>query len=169
VPQQEQRPQLVAAFDGLAVACTGDVLFALWQKPATWARFDELEQQMEAMARDHETFIVCQLILSSSTPPNAALRARLRVVMRRFEGRMRYLISVPLGDAIWMGIVRVIMRGLAIISGHAATSSVSATAEEALERVAWAAGGRTPDREALVAAVLAACSELGVTRAEVGL
>ncbi len=169
MPQQEQRPQLVAAFDGLVVACAGDVLFALWQKPASAARLDWLEQRMEAMASDYDTFVVCQLILSSSTPPDAALRARVREAMRRFEGRMRYLISVPLGDAIWMGIVRVIMRGIAIISGHAATSSVAATAEEALERIAWAAGGRTPDRDALVAAVLAACSELGVARAEVGL
>jgi len=155
--------------DGLVIARSGDVVFAVWKLPATRERFELFERMLEATGREHASFVVCQLILASSAPPNAKLRAHMHAVMRAYEGRLRRVVSVPLGDALWIAVVRVVMRGMALFSGLSATSTTAGSAAEGLDQILAAASEATPPREVLVDAVRAACVALGVEANELGL
>lgn len=158
-----------SAFDGLAAVQCGDVLIVLWKLPATSERFDWLEARLHEAARAHASFVVCQVILASSSPPNARLRARIREVMDGLRGKMRRVVSVALGDAVWMSVVRVVMRGLSILSGHGDASTIARTAREGLDHILAAAGPDTPDRDALEDALASAAAALGIDVADIGL
>jgi hypothetical protein len=159
---------LVEHRDGIALVRTGDVLVAVWKLAATRERFDWLTEHLRTMADRWPSFVVLQLIMSSSSPPDAPLRARVRAVMRELDGRMRFLVSVPLGDALWMTIVRTIMRGLTVISGQTGRTSVASTVSQGLDHVAAVAREATPTRDELIDAILAVLAALDVERREIG-
>ena len=159
----------VETFDGIAAARCGDVLLVLWKLPATLERFAWLEERLAELERAEPSFVLVQLISSSSSPPDAKLRARVRTVLRGLEGRMRHLVSVPLGDALWMSVVRVIMRGMTLVSGQGQRSSVASSAKEAFDVVAAVAQPATPSRNELEETLLAMCVALGATRRELGI
>jgi hypothetical protein len=152
----------VETFDGVAIAECGDVLLVVWKSDATLARYDWFEPRVFAMAERHESIAICQFILSSSRPPDAALRARLRATLVRLGPRMRRLVSVPIGDAIWLTLVRGIMRGMAILSGQSGAVFVAANVESALDRIAQVRTADTPSRDVLAGTAEESARALGV-------
>jgi hypothetical protein len=133
--------------DGLYVVERGDVLFTLWNKPASESRFHALSRRIEDFAaRAGGSVIVCQLILTSSTPPDAKGRAAALDAMRRNEASMRRFIICPLGDALWLGLVRTVVRGFFILMGRSEVLAMAANEIEALDRIVERASDRTPPR-----------------------
>jgi hypothetical protein len=159
----------VHACDGVATVGSGDVLFVLWKLAPTVERYDWFESRLDEFAAQQASFVICQLILPTSTPPNARIRARTRETLARLRPKLRRVVSVPLGDALWMSVVRVVMRGMAIVTGHAETSTIASTLHEGLDQVTAAASSNTPGRADFVVGLGKACAALGLERRAIGL
>ncbi|HEU4410061.1 MAG TPA: hypothetical protein VFS43_32705 [Polyangiaceae bacterium] len=148
--------------DGLATAVVGDVLITVWKSPASVARWQWLHAQADALlARSPGGFVYLSIILSSSTPPNAALRTKMQADFRRLGSKLRRLVVVPLGDSLWKSVVRAIVRALMLVSGLPKQQAVAASIDEGIDRVLDVAGPNTPTRAELRAGAEALLRMLG--------
>ena len=153
--------------DGVAAAEVANVLVMLWQKPASAARWNWQVKLLEQMAlHENEGVLLLNIILSTSTPPDAALRKQMTTYLKSSGTRMRKLIAVPLGDSVWQSVVRTIIRGVALISGVSDRQVVVATIAEAIA-VTREQGGRASaaELERAVGLVTAALDVNGSARA----
>ena len=142
------------SFDGVACAVRGNVLVSLWQAPARLARVRWLRQKSDDVSRRHpEGFMVLQLILASSTPPDSESRAEVTAMMKQWSTSLRLLVTVPLGDALWTTLVRTIMRAALIMSGTSGRHIVAGNEREGIAQVLSRASSHTPQQAALVAAI----------------
>ncbi len=140
----------------------------MWKAPARIQRFRWLEPFVDSIGKDYDTFVICQVILSSSDPPDAETRAAARRKFQQLENAMRRLVSVPVGDALWMSVVRTIMRGVAIVSGQRKMQTFAADVSEGIDQILAAGSGHTPPRKELERAIFALCEALDVPRSELG-
>jgi hypothetical protein len=147
------RETAIRVGDGVGTAVCGDVLVIVWQHAASEERFDWTETFIDEMAGAHASFVLCQLVLSTSKPPSARLRARARTKFNDLGDRLRSVVTVPIGDDLWTGVVRSIMRGLAILSGRGSTMIVLKTWSEAIDHIVRTGSTRTPSRPELEAAL----------------
>jgi hypothetical protein len=153
--------------NGVAMVVSGDALVALWQAPATAERWQWNFADLEQLARRSAAgTVVLDLILPSSSPPNAALRARMRQDFASLGPKLRKLVVVPLGDGLWLSIVRTIVRGTLLVAGQSRQQAVVATIDEGLDRIQQAASPDTPSRAELNAAVDALYGALGLRRTD---
>lgn len=157
----------VSVKDGTAAVVVGDVMLSLWLAPITpalwqwhFARIDETAR------RNPDGVLYLDLILPSSSPPDAALRAIMQADLRRIGPRMRKLIAVPLGDSVWISLVRAIVRGTLIVSGHAKRAAVVDTIADGFALVEQLAGPATPSTATLRPAVAALFKALGLEQSE---
>jgi hypothetical protein len=147
------RPR-IEIFQGVGVAILRDTVIVRWLTPATEARVRwAFEMAEKVRVGNPQGVLVCQLIARSSSPPNAAAR---RVAQQRFSeiGHMiRCMVAVPLGDDLWTSLVRTIMRGVFLISGHSKSLRVVASEEAALDLLGELAVEGTPSTAELRAAI----------------
>jgi hypothetical protein len=149
--------------DGTAAVAVGDVLISLWLAPANVPLWHWHFAQVEETARrSPEGVLYLDLILPSSNPPDAALRAIMQADLRRFGPQLRKLIAVPLGDGMWISIVRAIVRGTLLVSGHAKRAAVVATVAEGITLACELASPATPTAQALRGAVTELFQALGI-------
>lgn len=148
--------------DGLAIDLVGDVLIIVWKSPATMARWHWLHVQAEALLpRSPEGFVFFDIILSSSTPPDAALRAKMQADLRRLRSRLRRLVVVPVGDSLWRTIARAIVRATILVSGLSKQRAIAASIDEGIDCVLDVTGPNTPTRAELRASTEALLRVLG--------
>jgi hypothetical protein len=142
----------------------GDTLLFLWRAPASrdgWLH--HLNRIERTAASRPDGILLLSLILPESTPPNAELRQQMQADFRRLGAKLRRFVVVPLGDSIWLSIVRTIVRGTLLLGGQSARQRVSATLSQGLKEVRAAAGPETPSLPELEKAAVALFSALGVT------
>jgi hypothetical protein len=152
-------------FDGIALWSRGDTILIVWQTPARIHRLKWLFEQIDAVAaRNLGGIVVLQLVLSTSSPPDGPAREENQVRMRRLGASLRRLVTVPLGDALWMSIVRAIMRGLTLVSGQSKSQFVASSEAEGLDLLMKAAGPSTPSRRELSTELDELYRALGVPR-----
>ena len=117
--------------DGVAAVELGNVLVAIWQHPATDARWDWMKAVMDRTAENSPGgFLMLDVTAATSSPPDAALRRRMQVDFKENLPRLRMLIVVALGDSLWVSVVRTIMRAVALLSGQSHRQVVVATVAE---------------------------------------
>jgi hypothetical protein len=151
--------------DGTAVTANGDVLIGLWLAPASLDRWNwHVAALDELAARNGSSVLYFDIILESSSPPDARLRAAMRADLQRIGPKLRKLIAVPIGDGFWHAVVRTVVRGLLLLSGQSKLQTVQATISEGLDRVRELASQDTPTREALEADIDELFGKLGVER-----
>ena len=156
----------VRVFDGVAAVTIGDTIVILWEAAVTIERAERLFDWIDQSVRGApEGLIMCQLILASSTPPDARARAMLNVRLARLGTKLRRAVVVPLGNAIWQSVVRAIVRTLVMLTRQSAILKIAANESEAFELVAQAAGIRTPKGPEFAASVAALHRALDVPRA----
>ena len=154
---------VVEIVDGVGYAQIGDTMIALWKAPASLSRWREQVQRMSAMAAERSDGIVCiDLILDGSTPPNTVLRQEMQADFRRLGSALRRFIVVPLGDSLWLSVVRTIVRAVLLLSGQSQRQRVVASVREGLEQVRLASGPETPGAAELEAAIAELCTALGI-------
>ena len=155
--------QGVEVRDGVAFLEVGDTLLCLWQAPASRDRWLHQMNRMEIMAATRpDGFLCVDLILAESSPPDAALRQQMQADFRRLGTKLRRFVAVPLGDSIWLSIVRTIVRGTLLLSGQSSRQRVTATVSRALEEIRAAGGPETPALPKLEQAVAVLFAALGV-------
>lgn len=140
----------VRLLSGVASAALGDTLLVLWTAPATIERWSWQWARLEELMRMHDGGCIClSLVLSSSSPPDAALRGRMKLDIERCGAQIRKFVVVPLGDSMWAAIVRAIGRGVLLLSGQSDRQTVAATVEEGLRLVLQSAKPATPSQAEL--------------------
>jgi hypothetical protein len=140
--------------DGVGLAQLGDTLVALWKAPASFDRWRYQLSKMETMAVSRPGGIIClDLILEGSSPPDAALRKQLQSDLRRMGSKFRRFVVVPLGNSIWLSVVRTIVRGVLLVSGQSQRLRVASTVREGLDEIRVAATPETPSPQEVLEAI----------------
>jgi hypothetical protein len=136
----------IETFEGVGVATLRDVVIVSWTSASTEARVRWAFDTAETARRGNPSgMLVLQLIARSSSPPNAAAR---KVAHDRFSeagSMIRRIVTVPLGDDFWAAIVRSIMRGVFLLSGHSKRHFV-ATKNGAIDVLLEDASATTPTK-----------------------
>jgi len=150
--------------DGVALTQLGDTLLVIWREAATLDRWNYQLNRIETMAASRAAGILClTLIAGLATPPDAAVRQQMTDDYRRMGTMVRRLVVVPLGDSVWIGVVRALVRAILLLSGHARRQRVAGTVDEGLAQIRAAAGPETPTLRELKAGLVALSSALGLT------
>jgi hypothetical protein len=150
-------------FDGVSCVTVGNTMLTLWQAPSRQHRVQWLARKTDELAAQHPDGIyVVQLILPSSSPPDSAARAEAVALMKRLQATLKFLVSVPLGDAIWMTLVRSIMRAALMVTGMASRHAVVATVAEGIALVVKQSAAPPSRARALDDAVGALFASLGI-------
>jgi hypothetical protein len=153
----------VRTHDGVAFLARGNAVLIVYQAPARLHRTRWLFDMVDAVATKQEEGIIgLMVVLSTADPPDAPTRAENAARLRKLGPALRALVTVPVGDAIWVSIVRTVMRAMYIILGMSKTQSVMTTLEAGLDRLLKSADQRTPSREQLEADIDALHAALGV-------
>lgn len=171
----EQGPFVeVRLFSGVASAALGDTVVALWTAPATVERWAWHWARVEERLQGHQAGVIClSLVLSSSSPPDAELRSRMKADVERIGVGLRRFVIVPLGDSMWTAIVRTIGQTVLLLSGQSERQRVVASVDQGLSQVLAARGPETPSRGELERVLgelsrLLGAPKLGVFRAQAG-
>lgn len=153
-------------FDGVAVAVSGDLLVALWSAPGTLERMRWLGQQLDAFAAGggDGDYMLLMVILRTSTPPEAPARAESNAIAKRLGGRVRLVVTVPLGDSLWLLVVRSVMRTTLVLSGNSKKLSIANSEAEGIRQIISARRDATPGAHEIEAMLSGLYSQLAVTR-----
>ena len=139
---------------GVVGGSCGDVFLTLWSGAATVENTRWMNDHIrKLMAQNPGGVVVLMLILPSSTPPGGQAREEAKSMLKEAGKKMRRMVTVPLGDALWSSVVRTIMRAMFMMSGQSASHVVAATEDEGLVRLSDAASPATPEMAALRSAV----------------
>jgi hypothetical protein len=150
--------------DGIAAIALGDTLISLWQEPATLERWQwQLQLQRELLETQPAGIVCLVMILPESSAPNSAVRARMQQDFRSLGTKLRRLVALPLGDTLWLSVVRAMMRAILLVSGLSKQHVVVGRLREALDEIEKAAGPNTRTRGELRAAASRLCSAFGIT------
>ena len=139
--------------DGLVVHECGDVCLAIWTGPTDSARLRLLSAAIDAIAnRNGGSLVVCQFVDPTSRPPDAEARAEIVTMLKR-KGRLRRFITVPLGDAFWIGVVRSIMRAFFVLVRRSEMLVIADDERSAVKSILAAKSARTPSAANLSEAI----------------
>lgn len=148
--------------DGVALIARGDTLSVVYKAPARLHRSRWIYDAADALAAENPEGILCLLVvLSTADPPDAATRAENTARLRKLGPQLRKLVTVPVGDMLWLRLVRTIMRGMSIIHGQADCHVIASTVDEGLSRLFEGAGPKTPTLAQLEADLSVMCRALG--------
>lgn len=134
----------------VALAASGDVIVVVWSGAMThvhWRWY--LDALKHAATLNASGVMALHLILPSSTPPAAPLRAQIQRDLREVGPALRHMIVAPLGTSIWVSLVRTIVRAVLVISGHASHLSLVSNVDEMLSAARQASSPRTPSADEL--------------------
>lgn len=152
----------VLLHDGVGMLRRGDVCLIVYQKPARLERtrwlFDIVDEMVEKTDLELLGFMI---VLPSSEPPDAPTHQENFVRLRKLGKRVKRLVTVPVGNAFKMSVVRAVMRGLNVILGHSNTRFISDNVDAGLARLLEAKGPSTPAVSQIVADLRALYLALG--------
>lgn len=155
----------VQVFDGIALATAGDAIVVLWNAPSRVERIRWVFSQAALHLRAcPEGVVVLQMILQSASPPDAEGRAENKRGLDLLGGRLRRLVTVPLGDDLWASVVRMVMRGMFMLQGQSQKLTVSDSVHSGIAQLGSVATARTPNARELDAGVGALFVALGLAR-----
>jgi len=135
----------VLVYDGVGMLFRGDTCLVVYQKAARIERTRWLFDVVENYLADHDTDLLAFLIvLPSADPPDAPTRQENSDRMKKIGPRVRKLVTLPIGNAFKVQLVRTVMRGLNAILGRSDREPIADTVDEGLEELLESASERTP-------------------------
>lgn len=153
-------------FDGIAVAVSGDLLVALWSEPGTLDRMRWLGRQLDKFTADRGEgeALMLMVIHPKSSPPEGAARAESNAIAKRLGARARLVVTVPLGDSLWLLVVRTVMRTTFVLSGNAKRLSIAGTEADGIREIVAARREATPGAHEIEAMLEGLYARLKVDR-----
>ena len=154
----------VKVASGVAAYVLGDALVTMWRDPASPGGW--VHQTGEARAlyeRLRAPIRLVGFILRESTPPDEKLRSQMMADLRRDRELYHRIVVVPVGDSLWMSVVRSMVRGGLLLAGLNSRMSVADSAGAAFERLRIGATSQTPGQNDFAAAVDMLTQALGVS------
>jgi hypothetical protein len=153
----------VKMYDGVAVIARGDLILIVYQQPARLHRTRWLFDMLDgAAAANLDGIKGLMVVLPTADPPDAPTRAENTARFRKLAPSMKLMVTVPVGDALWVSLVRTVMRAIHVIQGRSRNQAVLTTLEAGVERLLEAAGPKTPPRTQIEADLDALHQALGV-------
>lgn len=138
-------PPRTADGDGISFTEHGDVAVLVWTGDARLERARWATTQLERVMRERSgPIIAIQLVRSTSKPPDGPARAEAGHQLELLGPRLRRLITLPLGDAFWMSVVRTVLRAMTLLSRHSAVATVVSNIDEAVAEVDKVRSSMTP-------------------------
>jgi hypothetical protein len=128
----------------------GDVVVVLWKAPARFSRGRWLFEATAKNVANFSSFAYLQVVLPSSSPPDKEMRAEANRWLQRFAPKLRMMVTVPIGDALWVNVVRTIMRAMFMLQGRTSTHSVFDSIGAGVDKVRATGTSETPSREVLL-------------------
>jgi hypothetical protein len=157
---------LVQTHDRVGVVTRGNLVLVLYAADARLHRtqwiFDRAD---ELIARSKEPILVLLVVAENSGPPDAATRAENARRFKCIDGSLRRIVTVALGDAFKMNIVRAVMRTMLLFLGQSAVHAVTSTVDDGITRLLKEASPSTPTRGQIEADLLALRTELAANPA----
>jgi hypothetical protein len=148
--------------DGVAVVIRGDVVLIVYQAPARLHRTRWLFDLLDKAAADNPGGIKgFMVVLPTADPPDAKTRAENATRIRKLGSSLHLMVTVPVGDALWMSLVRTVMRAMHLIEGRSRHHAVMTTLEAGLNRL-YEESEAMPPRAQVEADLDAAHEALGV-------
>lgn len=149
---------------GLAAWILGDTLIVIWKEPLNQARWDWFPAQLAALGtKTPHGALSLFVITETSLPPDGPLRKRMQTDFHDLGPKLRKLVAVPVGNSIWLSIVRTIVRTTLLLSGEAKRQVVVPTLDQGIAEIRTAAEAATPSRAMLRGAVDRLLLDLDVT------
>jgi hypothetical protein len=160
---------VVQTNDGVAIVTRGDLLCTVWRESARFQRtkwlFDVVDQYV---VRSPGPLAVLMIVLSTAEPPDGPARAENTARLRKLGPAIRRVVTVPVGDAFFLNVVRTVMRTMFLIQGQGRIHFVCATVSEGIDRVVEAASRHTPTPLQIDMDLRAMCDALDVSSAQLG-
>jgi hypothetical protein len=136
---------MLQVYDGVATFTRGDLVSVVYERAARLPRtrwlFDRIDEFAEGSPGDKMTFLI---ILPNADPPDRMTRAENNARLRKLGPSLRRIVTVPIGDAFRMTIVRSVMRAMTLLQGQARTNVVADSVPEGIARLLEARTGATP-------------------------
>lgn len=144
----------VQVFDGVAFMQRGDVALYVYSSDARlhrtrWA-FDRADDCVRTVGQP-DGILILFIIPPSAAPPDAATRAENSARFKKIFPSIRRFVSVPLGDALRVSIVKAVMRAMILVQRQVGRHVIASTEAEGITRLLERAGPDTPDRATLEA------------------
>ena len=137
--------------DGVAMLRRGDTFLIVYQKAARLERTRWLFDVVDgALATTNADVLGLMVVLPSADPPDTVTHQENFTRLSKLGPRVRRLVTVPVGNAFKISVVRAVMRGLNVILGHTGTRFIANTVEEGLARLLEARGARTPPASQII-------------------
>jgi hypothetical protein len=131
--------------DGVAVSVSGDLVMGLWKKPARFHRTRWFFDKVDETASKHPGgVLILLLILPTSSPPDAPARAENSARLHRLGPAVRRVVTVPAGDALFFGVVRIVMHAMFLFRGRSDVQMVESSPLRGIRRLLEVANESTP-------------------------
>jgi hypothetical protein len=137
----------VMTYDGVALLKRGDLYYILYQAPARLHRsrwlFDVAEQTGTSLP---DGMVALMVILPTASPPDRETRMENTRRLRKLGKSLRCVVTVPVGEGIWINIARAVMRAMSVAEGQSRVNVVTDTFDEAFSFISAGASALTPSR-----------------------
>jgi len=155
----------VNVFDGVAGVAIGDMSIGLWRTPARRERIRTVMSWTEEHLRETDgTIAACQFLLPSASPPDGPGRAETWRGFKIVEPRARRLVTIPLGDRRWFGVVSAIIRAGIAVWGRGQLIKIASSEKQAFDLLLQVASPQSPTRAQLEEGLDLLHDALGVER-----
>jgi hypothetical protein len=152
----------VLVYDGVSIVRRGDVMLMCYQQAARLHRtkwlFDVVDDVLSRIPGSIVAFLV---VLPSADPPDGVTRRENTARLDKIGGRVRRLVTVPVGDAFRVSVVRAVMRGLNVVLGYSQSRFVANSLESGFSVLLETASPKTPSRPQLMADIARLYEALG--------
>ncbi|HJL15953.1 MAG TPA: hypothetical protein RMH99_09865 [Sandaracinaceae bacterium LLY-WYZ-13_1] len=145
--------------DGVGFLVRGRFVLIIYGGAARLHRTRWLFESVEDVTAGRDGLVALMLIPAGAEPPDAVTRRENKKRLERLRGRLDLLVTVPMGDAFWISIVRTVMRGMAMVHRQTGWNLVESTFAAGLDRVCGLPD--VPPRTQVVQDALVLCEALG--------
>lgn len=146
---------------GLAMSTLGDAVVVVWKDHCVQEGWAWLAREVDrTIARQGSAFVL-SIILPTSSPPPAPVRESVKNDMKRWGTGLRHFVFVPLGDSLWLHIVRSTARGVLMLSGMTGRYTVTDTIEDGISTTVNFASDESPSPRTISAVLGNLFHELG--------
>ena len=130
----------------------GDVALYVYSSDARlhrtrWA-FDRADESVRSAP---DGILILFIIPPSAAPPDSATRAENSARLKKVLPSIRRFVTVPLGDALRVSIVKAVMRAMILIQRQIGRHVIASTEADGISHLLECAGPDTPDRATLEA------------------
>ena len=136
---------LARTFDRVGIVARGDLFLVLYGADARLHRtrwlFDRAE---DFVARGPGDFLALMVVSADAAPPDVETRIENSRRLAQLGGRLRRLVTVPLGDSLRVHIVRAVMRAMLLVQGQSARHRIAVSESDGIRLILEVATPETP-------------------------